>query len=577
MKIYLRALSTIKHQKSLAISLGIACFILSCLTIAEPFFFKEIINSLVSFNGQGSFLDNIINIFLIWTCIVLLNISMQMFISYGSTNLAIKVFSILWKKTFKHVLNLSINFFQSDKLGSIVRNFERGLDNNYMLQIGFFRHVLINVFTLLILIPIIFYLNAKMALLIVSTFPFLIFFIVFGVKKVKGGQAITDKKWSELSGIAYDAVNNIFLVQSFTLNHKLLKMVNNLEGIAYKEQVKTNKWWGAIIGISRCLGYILNILVFFVGSYLFIKNEISLGDIIMFIGFTNIIINVFNSFFWSVLDYSHQREKIDAFFNVYDAEVEIKSKENALKLDKVKGDIEFKNVSFSYKDGVNALKKISFKIKPGEVVAFVGHTGSGKSTTANLISRFYDITEGQILIDGHDIKDIDLDFLRKNIAIVFQENTFFNTSFLDNLRIDNNKISIKDIEDACRKAYAFDVIKKNKKGLNQIIGERGTKLSGGEKQRLSIARAILKDAPILVLDEATSALDAKTEHKIQSAISNVIKGRTTIIIAHRLSTIKKADKIFVFKDGHIVEQGNFETLMKKQGKFYELVNYQLTI
>lgn len=577
MKIYLRALSTIKHQKSLAISLGIACFILSCLTIAEPFFFKEIINSLVSFNGQGSFLDNIINIFLIWTCIVLLNISMQMFISYGSTNLAIKVFSILWKKTFKHVLNLSINFFQSDKLGSIVRNFERGLDNNYMLQIGFFRHVLINVFTLLILIPIIFYLNAKMALLIVSTFPFLIFFIVFGVKKVKGGQAITDKKWSELSGIAYDAVNNIFLVQSFTLNHKLLKMVNNLEGIAYKEQVKTNKWWGAIIGISRCLGYILNILVFFVGSYLFIKNEISLGDIIMFIGFTNIIINVFNSFFWSVLDYSHQREKIDAFFNVYDAEVEIKSKENALKLDKVKGDIEFKNVSFSYKDGVNALKKISFKIKPGEVVAFVGHTGSGKSTTANLISRFYDITEGQILIDGHDIKDINLNFLRKNIAIVFQENTFFNTSFLDNLRIDNNKISIKDIEDACRKAYAFDVIKKNKKGLNQIIGERGTKLSGGEKQRLSIARAILKDAPILVLDEATSALDAKTEHKIQSAISNVIKGRTTIIIAHRLSTIKKADKIFVFKDGSIVEQGNFETLMKKQGKFYELVNYQLTI
>ena len=577
MKIYLRALSTIKHQKSLAISLGIACFILSCLTIAEPFFFKEIINSLVSFNGQGSFLDNIINIFLIWTCIVLLNISMQMFISYGSTNLAIKVFSILWKKTFKHVLNLSINFFQSDKLGSIVRNFERGLDNNYMLQIGFFRHVLINVFTLLILIPIIFYLNAKMALLIVSTFPFLIFFIVFGVKKVKGSQAITDKKWSELSGIAYDAVNNIFLVQSFTLNHKLLKMVNNLEVMAYKEQVKTNKWWGAIIGISRCLGFILNILVFFVGSYLFIKNEISLGDIIMFIGFTNIIINVFNSFFWSVLDYSHQREKIDAFFNVYDAKVEIKSRENALKLDKLKGDIEFKKVSFSYKDGVNALKKVSFKIKPGEVVAFVGHTGSGKSTTANLISRFYDITEGQILIDGHDIKDIDLNLLRKNIAIVFQENTFFNTSFLDNLRIDNNKISIKDIEDACRKAYAFDVIKKNKKGLNQIIGERGTKLSGGEKQRLSIARAILKDAPILVLDEATSALDAKTEHKIQSAISNVIKGRTTIIIAHRLSTIKKADKIFVFKDGSIVEQGNFETLMKKQGKFYELVNYQLTI
>lgn len=577
MKIYLRALNTIKYQKSLAISLGIACFILSCLTILEPFFFKEIINSLVSFNPENGFLNGISTIFLIWIGIVLLNIATQMFLSYGSTNLAIKVFSILWKRTFEHVLNLSINFFQSDKLGSIVRNFERGLDNNYMLQIGFFRHVLVNIFTLLILVPIIFYLNIKMALLILSTFPFLMFFIVFGIKKVRSSQAITDQKWSELSGIAYDAANNIFLVQSFTLTHKLLKMVNNLEAIAYKEQLKTNKWWGSIIGISRCISFVLNILVFFVGSYLFIQNELSLGDIIMFIGFTNIIINIFNSFFWSVLDFSHQREKIDAFFKVWDEKAEIISKENALKLGRLRGAIEFKNVSFSYKDGINALKKVSFKIEPGEVVAFVGHTGSGKSTTANLISRFYDIKEGEILIDGYNIKDIDLDSLRKNIAIVFQENTFFNASFLDNLKIDNDKINVKDIEKACKQAYVFDVIKKNKKGLNQVIGERGVKLSGGEKQRLSIARAILKDAPILVLDEATSALDAKTEYKIQSAISNVVKDRTTIIIAHRLSTIKKADKIFVFKDGKIVEQGNFDTLMEKKGSFYELVNYQITI
>lgn len=573
MKIYLRALSTIKHEKGLAILIGIACFILSCLTIIEPFFFKEIINSLVSFNEQG----NIIDIFLIWIGIVALNILIQMFVSYNSSNLATKILSILWKKTLQHILNLSINFFQSDKIGSIVRKFERGLDNNYMLQISFFRHVLINIFTLLILIPIIFYLNTKMALLIVLSFPFLIFFIVFGVKKVRGNQAISDEKWSELSGLAYDAVNNIFLVQSFTLNHKILKKVDKLEDIAYKEKVKSNKWWGVIIGISRCIGLVLNILVFFVGSYLYIQKEISLGDVIMFIGFTSIIINIFNSFFWTVLDYSHQREKIDAFFNVFDAKVEIKSKENALKLDKIRGEIEFKKVSFSYKNDIDALKNISFRIKPGEVVAFVGHTGSGKSTTANLISRFYDIKEGEILIDGHDIKDIDLDILRKNIAIVFQENTFFNASFLDNLRINNNRISIKDIEAACKKAYVFDVIKKNKKGLNEIIGERGTKLSGGEKQRLSIARAILKNAPILVLDEATSALDAKTESKIQSAISNVIKDRTTIIIAHRLSTIKKADKIFVFKDGRIVEQGNFDTLMEKKGNFYELVNYQMTI
>jgi ABC-type multidrug transport system fused ATPase/permease subunit len=278
-----------------------------------------------------------------------------------------------------------------------------------------------------------------------------------------------------------------------------------------------------------------------------------------------------------VLDYSWQREKIGAFFEVWDAKAEIKNKKDALKIGRSKGEIEFKNVSFSYKDGVKALNDVSFEIKPGEVVAFVGHTGSGKTTTANLISRFYDIKEGNILIDGIDVKDINLDSLRKNIAIVFQENTFFNASFLENLKIDNSKIDKKDIEEACKKAYVLDIIKRNKKGLNQVIGDRGVKLSGGEKQRLSIARAILKDAPILVLDEATSALDAKTEHKIQSAISNVVKNRTTIIIAHRLSTIKKADKIFVFKEGKIVEKGNFDSLMKKKGSFYELVNYQITI
>lgn len=577
MKTYLRALKLIKYEKGLAISLCIACLVLSCLIILEPFFFKEIINGLVSFNGENSFFDNMLGIFLIWTGIVLMNILMQLFLSYTSSVLAIKVFSTLWRKTFEHILGLSVNFFQNNKLGSIIRDFERGLDNIYMLHIGFFRHILINIFILIILIPIIFYLNVKMALLILISIPILGLIIAFGIKNMRKSQSITDKKWSELTGIAYDAVSNIFLVQSFTLANALIHRANNLSNLSLKEQLKTNKWWGIVIGISRSISLILNIAVFFVGSFLFVTNEISLGDVIMFIGFTTIIINIFNSSFWSVLDYSWQREKINAFFEVWDAKPEIVNKENALKLGRIRGEIEFKNVSFSYKEGVKALKNTSFKIKPGEVIAFVGHTGSGKTTTANLISRFYDIKKGEILIDGINIKDIDIDSLRKNIAIVFQENTFFNASFLENLKVDNKKIVKKDIEEACTKAYILDVINRSKKGFKQLIGDRGIKLSGGEKQRLSIARAILKDSPILVLDEATSALDAKTEHKIQLAISNLIQNRTTIIIAHRLSTIKKADRIFLFDNGEIIEEGNFDSLMKKKGKFYDLASYQIAI
>ncbi|MDD4358607.1 MAG: ABC transporter transmembrane domain-containing protein [Candidatus Pacebacteria bacterium] len=577
MNTYLRALKFIKYEKGLAISLFIACLILSCLTILEPFFFKEIINNLISFNKGDNFFQSIRIVFVLWIGTVLLNTLMQIFISYNSSVLSIKSFSTLWEKTFKHILGLSVNFFQNNKLGSIVRDFERGLDNVYMLHANFFRHILINIFLILILLPILFYLNLKMALLILATIPVLSLIVIFGVKNMKKSQRISDKKWSELTGMAYDSVSNIFLVQSFTLASKLFKKGDKMRAIALNEQVKTNKWWGGFIGISRSIGLVLNILVFFVGSYLFVQNEISLGDIIMFVGFTSIIINIFNSLFWNVIDYSWQREKINAFFEVWDAKPEIVSKKNAIEIENVKGEIEFKNVSFRYKDGADALKDISFKINPGEVIAFVGHTGSGKTTTANLISRFYDINKGKILIDGTSIKDIELDFLRKNIAIVFQENTFFNASFLENLRIDNKNTTKRDIEEACKKAHIWEVIQKSRKGLDQIIGDRGIKLSGGEKQRLSIARAILKDSPILILDEATSALDAKTEHKIQLAISNLVKGRTTIIIAHRLSTIKKADRIFVFDNGKVVENGNFDFLMEKKGKFYDLASHQITI
>ena len=572
MKTYLRALSLIKHSKVLSTALFLIAFVLSCLIIIEPFFFKEIINGLT----ESSQIKNLINVFIIWGSIVLFNIVFQLFLTYGSSYFATKTYSLLWRNSFKHILSFSIDYFNSHQLGKIVREFERGVDNLYSLYIVFFRQTLPNIFVLLFLIPIIFFLNFKMALLIVSAIPVLAIFIALGIREIQKDQAISDNKWSELSAILYDAVSNIFLVKSFTLASKIFKKTDKLREEAFIEQNKANKSWGIVIGLARSVGLVLNILVFFLGSILFFKNEMTLGEIIMFIGFTSIIVNIFNSFFWNVIDYSWQREKIKALFDIIDTKPEIVSKKNSLILNEVKGEIEFKNVSFSYKEGLEAISNISFKIKKGEVVAFVGHTGSGKTTTANLISRFFDVKKGEVLVDGNNVKEVNVNSLRENIAVVFQENTFFNASVYENLKV-SDKVTKKDMEEALKKARVFEIINKNKKGLKQIIGDKGTKLSGGEKQRLSIARAILKDAPILILDEATSALDAKTENKIQSAISDLIKDKTTIIIAHRLSTIKKADKIFVFEEGKIIETGNFDTLMKKKGSFYELVNYQVTI
>ncbi len=572
MKTYLRSLTFLKTQKLRTITIIVSSFVLAILTLLEPFFFKEIIDSLIT-----SRQDPILNLFLIWGAIVLANILIQIGNSYLSSFTSHRVYCDLWKKSLDNVLNFSMNFFQSNKLGTIVRNLERGLDNIYSLHMEFFRHILVSLFIILILIPVLIFLNFKMALLILLTIPLLSFLVSIGVKRAIKTQKIADEKWSDLSGLAYDSVSNIFLLQSFTLKNNIFKKVTDLVEEAFSKQIANAKWWSLIMGVSRSAGLILNILVFLVGSHLFIQNEISLGSIIMFVGFSSILISIVNSLFWNIFNYSWRREKINLFFETWDKEPKIKSKENALKIERAQGNIEFKNVSFAYKTPKQALRNLSFNIKAGEVIAFVGHTGSGKTTTANLISRFYDIQKGEILLDGHNLKDIDLDSLRKNIAIVFQDNTFLNASFLENLKVNGDKNSEEEIRKACKKAHIWSLINKSENKLNEIIGDRGVKLSGGEKQRLSIARAILKDAPILILDEATSALDAKTESKIQAAITNVIKGRTTIIIAHRLSTIKKADRIFVFEDGKIVEEGNFKALMKNKGKFYELAKHQIAL
>lgn len=574
MKTYLKSLKLIiKEEKGLAIGIIIACFLLSIFTLIEPFFFKEVIDGLINLTE----INEILGIFSIWVVIVLVNILFLIGISLLASFIANKIYHKLWIRTFNHLMSLSIDFFQENKAGSVMRNFERGLDNLYMLHMGFFRNILINFLIIIILFPVIFYLNIKMALLFLASVPILIAFTIYGTRKTMNRQKEADNEWSEISGVAYDAISNIFLVKSFVLKNFLSEKITKRTSKAYDSQVEAIKWWGFIAGFSRSIGLVLNILVFFVGGMLFINGDITIGGIIMFVGFSTILISTFNAIFWNVTEYLWQREKINFLFNLIETKPSIINSKDALKIDILKGNITFENVSFTYKDGEDAVRNISFNIKEGEVIAFVGHTGSGKSTTANLISRFFDISTGKISIDGIDIKDIDIDSLRKNISIVFQENTFFNASFEENLIVGEKKVDKEIIEEACKKAYIWDKIKNSKKGLKQILGDRGTKLSGGEKQRLSIARAIIKDAPILILDEATSALDAKTEYEIQLALSNAIKGKTTIIIAHRLSTIKKADRIFVFNNGEIVEEGKFDELISKKGHFYDLANHQITI
>ncbi len=259
-----------------------------------------------------------------------------------------------------------------------------------------------------------------------------------------------------------------------------------------------------------------------------------------------------------------------------DAKSSVPERTDSVELYAPSGEVAFEDVSFAYPGGPAILSHVSFVAQPGAVVALVGQTGAGKSTAMNLLQRLWDPTAGRVAIDGQDIRDVTLDSLRRVIGVVFQESMLFNRSIRENLLIGRPDATEEEIEQACRMADAHEFILRQPQGYDTMIGERGTTLSGGQRQRLAIARAMLKNPPILILDEATSALDAATEARVTRAMATLMRGRTTFIIAHRLSTVRDADEILVFDEGEIVERGKFDALVARGGRFADLVATQLS-
>ncbi len=270
-----------------------------------------------------------------------------------------------------------------------------------------------------------------------------------------------------------------------------------------------------------------------------------------------------------------QLPTLSDYFGVLDAESSVPEAEDAVELEASRGEVAFEGVSFAYPGGPAILADVSFVAHPGRVVALVGCTGAGKSTAMNLLQRLWDPTAGRVFIDGQDIRDVTLESLRRSIGVVFQESLLFNRSIRDNLLIGQPDATEEALERACRMADAHEFILRQPLGYDTMVGERGSTLSGGQRQRLAIARALLKNPPILILDEATSALDAATEARVSRAMETLMQGRTTFIIAHRLSTVRDADEILVFDGGAIVERGRFEALVAQGGRFAELVATQL--
>ncbi|MCH8518702.1 ABC transporter ATP-binding protein/permease [Candidatus Gracilibacteria bacterium] len=476
----------------------------------------------------------------------------------------------LCKKFNRRVLCMGYDTYLSSKQGSIYKIYDRGTQGQESFLYFFFGEIVRTFFSISIIIFILFQISVIMTLLALSMVPVMFLIAYFFTLHLSKKQRVLNDKWDSMFGDIGNALTSFMLTKTLSLERVFLGKMDTLLDKVHVEQNKVGRGWsfanvyvGLLVMVSRLL--VLGFGVFFVidGSLTFAELFLVfsfIGWIYFPLGF---IIDRFNEMIKHLTSVEKMYQQFDS--------ISREDTEIGRPLTSVSGEISFKGVSFSYHTENPILKNISFSVRSGETLALVGHTGSGKSTIVNLLLRFWDIEKGSIMLDGIDIQEIQKKSLRSTIGIVSQDNSLFNLSIRDNLLFAKEDASEKELHKALKNAQA-DFVFNLPEGIDTIIGERGLKLSGGEKQRISIARLFLKNPEILILDEATSALDTATEKKIDLALKKLMKGKTSIIIAHRISTIRHADAICVLESGKIVELGQYEELMNKQGKFYTLAN-----
>lgn len=477
---------------------------------------------------------------------------------------------------FKHVLALPLSFHGGTHSGRLMKGMLAGTDGLFGTWLVFFRDQLSTILSAVVLLPMTLFLNWRLGLVLIVLVAIFLTFTAIVVRKTETAQRRVEGLNSTLAGTAQDALANVMVVQSFTRLSAEAHLFSDIANQLIRHQFPVLNWWALVNVMTRASSTLAIITIVVVGTWLHMNGMASVGEIVSFMGFAMLLIGRLETAASFVSSLFFKLPALEDFFNILDVNSSVPEKPDARTLWAPRGEVKFEDVSFAYPaSGASVLSNVSFKAQPGMCVALVGQTGAGKSTAMTLLQRLWDPTAGRITIDGQDLRDITLDSLRSNIGVVFQESLLFNRSIRDNLLVGRPEATDDEIERACRMADAHEFIIRQRDGYDTMIGERGTTLSGGQRQRLAIARALLKDPPILILDEATSALDAATEAKVSKALKTLMAGRTTFIIAHRLSTVRDADEILVFNSGRIVEQGSFHSLLARQGQFAALVETQL--
>jgi subfamily B ATP-binding cassette protein MsbA len=488
-----------------------------------------------------------------------------------------KIILNMRKQLYDHITGLSMNFFNNQKIGVLISR----ITNDVQMVQGALANLLGNlvgsVLTIAGLVGLLFFLSWKFALITMVVFPLAVLPISKFSKKIKSAAGNVQMKMGDMTSILNETFNGIRIVKAFGMeNYERRKFSSELSGL-FDHTMRGTRAYIMSSPVMESIGSIgIAVLVWVAGTAV-IKGELTAGTFFSFIGGLIALypqikkLNDINNVVQQAL------AAAERVFSIIDTKPEIIEPENPKEVNEFAASVEFKNISFNYIEDQDVLRDVSFKINKGEIFAVVGPSGAGKSTLADLLARFYDVKKGLITIDGTDIKDIKIASLRNLIGIVTQETILFNDTIKNNISYGQESNDMAKVEMAARAANAAEFIEKMPDKYDTLIGDRGVRLSGGQRQRMAIARAILKNPPILILDEATSSLDSESEILVQEAINNLMKNRTTFVIAHRLSTVRNAANIIVVDNKGIAEEGDHEALMKKNGVYTKLYNLQFKL
>lgn len=540
-------------------------FIMSGLDLIFPLFIQRLIDTY--FPNQN--FNMVFRIVIILFILYIVRFILQYIVHYWGHVVGIRMETDMREELFQHLQKLSFKFYDDNKVGYLMSRIVNDLNNISELAHHGPEDLFISTMMLIGSFLIMASMNLKLALFTFMLLPVMFYFSLKLGQKMYNAFKDIRERIAEVNSIIEDSLSGIRVVKSFTNepyekekfdegNHQFRES----REYAMKNMAKFHSGMNLFINMIR-------LITLGAGGYFIYKGELSAGQLVAFLFYVNMFMQPIRR----LVNFNEQLQRGMSGFNRFRSllavEPQIKDNEDSIEMENIKGRINYKNVSFSYDENEHVLNNVNINIERGQTVAFVGPSGAGKSTICNLLPRFYEINDGEILIDEINIKNIKISSLRSNIGIVQQDVFLFNGTIKDNILYGNFKATEEEVIEAAKKANAHRFIMNMSNGYETNIGERGVKLSGGQKQRISIARSFLKNPPILILDEATSSLDNKSEKIIQRSLKKLSKGRTTLVIAHRLSTVKDADEILVLTENGIVERGKHDELISKEGGVYQ--------